>query len=38
MAAQGTEWDMVVGDSQWLGQGATAGWYVDMTDFLKAQA
>ncbi len=35
MAAQGTEWDMVVGDSQWLGQGATAGWYVDMTDFLK---
>jgi multiple sugar transport system substrate-binding protein len=36
MAAKGTEWDMVVGDSQWLGQGATAGWYVDMTDFLNS--
>lgn len=35
MAAKGTEWDMVVGDSQWIGQGATAGWYVDLTDFLK---
>ena len=35
MAAKGTEWDMVVGDSQWIGQGATAGCYVDMTDFLK---
>src|SRR5512142_541279 len=27
MAASGTEWDMVVGDSQWIGQGATAGYY-----------
>jgi multiple sugar transport system substrate-binding protein len=36
MAAQGTSWDMVVGDSQWLGQGATSGWYVDMTDFLNS--
>jgi multiple sugar transport system substrate-binding protein len=35
MAAKGTEWDMVVGDSQWIGQGAKAGWYVDLTDFLK---
>jgi multiple sugar transport system substrate-binding protein len=35
MAAGGTEWDMVVGDSQWTGQGATAGYYVDLTDFLK---
>jgi len=34
MAAQGASWDMVVGDSQWLGQGATSGWYVDLTDFL----
>lgn len=34
MAARGDAWDMVVGDSQWLGQGATSGWYVDMTDFL----
>jgi len=36
MAAKGTEWDMVVGDSQWLGQGATGGIYVDLTDFLKS--
>ena len=36
MAAKGTEWDMAIGDSQWLGQGATAGWYVDMTDFLNS--
>jgi len=36
MAASGTEWDMVVGDSQWIGQGATAGYYVDLTDFMKA--
>jgi len=34
MAAAGTEWDMVVGDSQWIGQGATAGYYVDLTDFM----
>jgi multiple sugar transport system substrate-binding protein len=34
MAAQGTSYDMVVGDSQWLGQGATQGHYMDMTDFL----
>jgi multiple sugar transport system substrate-binding protein len=32
MAAGGTEWDMVVGDSQWTGQGATAGYYVELTD------
>jgi multiple sugar transport system substrate-binding protein len=35
MAAGGDAWDMVVGDSQWIGQGATAGYYVDMTDFMK---
>ncbi len=35
MAAGGTEWDMVVGDSQWLGQGVTAKYYVDLTDFMK---
>jgi len=34
MAAKGTSWDMVVGDSQWLGQGATQGHYMDMTDFM----
>jgi len=33
-AARGTGFDMVVGDSQWIGQGVTEGHYVDMTDFL----
>lgn len=34
MAAQGDAWDMVIGDSQWLGQGAEQGHYVDLTDFM----
>ena len=34
MAAQGNSYDMVVGDSQWLGQGATQGHYLNMTDFM----
>lgn len=33
-AAKGDAFDMVVGDSQWIGQGVTEGHYVDMTDFL----
>jgi multiple sugar transport system substrate-binding protein len=37
MAAGGGAWDMVIGDSQWLGQGATQGHYVDMTDFLVGE-
>jgi multiple sugar transport system substrate-binding protein len=36
MAAKSTEWDGVVGDSQWLGTGATSGYYMDMTDFLNS--
>jgi multiple sugar transport system substrate-binding protein len=36
MAAKGSSWDMVVGDSQWLGQGATQNLYVDLTDFMKS--
>ena len=35
-AARGTGFDMVVGDSQWIGQGVTEGHYVDMTDFMKS--
>jgi multiple sugar transport system substrate-binding protein len=35
MAAQGDAWDMVIGDSQWLGQGATQGHYVELTDFMN---
>ena len=30
-AAKGNSWDMVVGDSQWLGQGATQGHYPGRT-------
>jgi multiple sugar transport system substrate-binding protein len=37
MAAKGDAWDMVVGDSQWLGQGATQGHYVELTDFLVGE-
>ncbi len=35
MAAKGTEWDMVIGDSQWLGTGATSGQYVELTKFMN---
>lgn len=35
-AAKGNSWDMIVGDSQWLGQSATEGIYVDLTDFMKS--
>jgi multiple sugar transport system substrate-binding protein len=33
--AHGDAYDMVVGDSQWLGAGATAGHYVDLTNFFN---
>ena len=33
LTAKGTSFDIVVGDSQWLGAGATGGHYVEMTDF-----
>lgn len=33
-AAKGTSYDMIVGDSQWVGQGVTQGHYVDLTDFM----
>jgi multiple sugar transport system substrate-binding protein len=33
-AAKGSAFDMVVGDSQWLGQGATQGHYLDLTEFM----
>ncbi|NUQ64959.1 MAG: extracellular solute-binding protein, partial [Pirellulales bacterium] len=36
-AAQGTAFDMVVGDSQWLGQAVTEGHYMDLTDFLVGE-
>jgi multiple sugar transport system substrate-binding protein len=31
--AHGESYDMVVGDSQWLGAGSKGGHYVDLTDF-----
>lgn len=33
--AKGSAYDMVVGDSQWLGAGSTGGHYVDLTEFFK---
>ena len=34
-AARGDAYDLVVGDSQWLGAGSTGGHYVDLTGFFK---
>jgi multiple sugar transport system substrate-binding protein len=33
--AQGDAYDMIVGDSQWLGAASTAGHYVELTDFVQ---
>lgn len=37
-AARGDAFDMVVGDSQWLGQAVEEGHYVNMTDFLVGES
>jgi multiple sugar transport system substrate-binding protein len=37
MAGKGTSYDLVVGDSQWLGQGSTGGWYVELTDVFNTE-
>lgn len=34
-AARGDAYDLVVGDSQWLGAGSTAGHYVELSDFFR---
>jgi multiple sugar transport system substrate-binding protein len=34
-AAQGTSFDLIVGDSQWVGQGVTQGHYIELTDFMN---
>jgi multiple sugar transport system substrate-binding protein len=34
--AGGSAYDLVVGDSQWLGAASTGGHYVELTDFVKA--
>ncbi len=31
-----TDFDVVIGDSQWIGRGATKGLYVDLTDWLPS--
>src|SRR6195256_6963565 len=33
--AKGSAYDLVVGDSQWLGAGSTGGHYVELTAFFK---
>src|SRR5580765_2684610 len=33
-SAKGDAYDLVVGDSQWLGAGSTGGHYVDLTGFV----
>lgn len=35
MAAQGTSYDMVVGDSQWLGANSSQGNYIELTNFMN---
>lgn len=35
-AARGTAFDMVIGDSQWLGQGVVEGHYLELTDFMNS--
>lgn len=34
-AAKDTSYELIVGDSQWVGQGVTQGHYVELTDFLN---
>lgn len=35
-AAKGTSYDMIVGDSQWVGQAVTQGHYMDLTEFMTS--
>lgn len=35
MAKKGLKYDMVIGDSQWLGRGAMGGHYVELTKWIK---
>jgi multiple sugar transport system substrate-binding protein len=36
-AAKGTAYDMVVSDSQWMGQGAMQGHYMELTDIFNTE-
>jgi multiple sugar transport system substrate-binding protein len=35
LAARGDAYDLVIGDSQWLGRGSTQGHYIELTDWIK---
>lgn len=35
MARKGQKYDMVIGDSQWLGRGAKGGHYIELTKWIK---
>ena len=34
--AKGSTYDVLIGDSQWIGAGATYGHYIELTDFFKS--
>ncbi len=36
MEKKGQAYDMVIGDSQWLGRGATGGHYIELTNWLES--
>ncbi len=36
-AARGDSYDMILGDSQWLGQAVTEGHYIEITDFMVTE-
>ncbi|MCY3020373.1 MAG: sugar ABC transporter substrate-binding protein [Planctomycetota bacterium] len=36
-ASKSAAYDIIVGDSQWLGKGAVEGHYLELTDFLKKE-
>lgn len=38
LSQKGTKWDLIVGDSQWLGEGAVRGHYVELTDWVNDPA
>lgn len=35
--AKGTNYDIIIGDSQWIGKGASEGHYLELTDWMKAE-
>jgi len=36
LAGKSDVYDIIIGDSQWLGRGSTGGHYVELTDWMKA--